>query len=145
MKVHSVRNFYSTLERLCEEGSEFTAGYFALVLVATLIATAGLLANSIPVIVGSMCIAPFLGPSRAVCIGGVYKKWKTVGKGLIKQTAGLLAIGAPVAFLVTVSFLRLAPGIAVTPTIIARTLPTIQSIYLSSFIALSSGAAASLA
>jgi uncharacterized hydrophobic protein (TIGR00271 family) len=145
MKVHSVRNFYSTLENLGEEGSEFAVGYFALVVVATLIATAGLLANSIPVIVGSMCIAPFLGPSRAVCIGSVYKKWNTAVKGLIKQTLGLLAIGSPVAFFVTLTFLHLAPGITVTPTIIARTFPTIQSIYLSSFVALASGVAASLA
>jgi len=145
MKVHAVRNFYLNLENLSEQGSKFTVGYFALVLVSTLIATAGLLANSTPVIIGSMCIAPFLGPSRAVCIGGVYKKWKTVGRGLIKQSAGLLALGSPISFLVTVAFLRLAPGITVTPTIIERTLPTVQSIYLSTFIALSSGAAASLA
>jgi len=143
MKVWGVRNFYSALEHLCEEGSEFSFGYFALVVVAALLATGGLLANSIPVIIGSMCIAPFLGPSRAVCVGGIYKKWKTVGRGLVKQLFGLLAIGSTLAFFVTISFLRLAPEITVTPTIIARTFPTLQSAYLASFIAVSSGVAAS--
>jgi len=145
MEFCGVRNFYSNLERLCDEGSNFTGGYFALVFVATLLATGGLLANSIPVIIGSMCVAPFLGPSRSVCIGGLYRKWSAVGRGLVKQVIGLLCIGSPLAFFVTFTFLRFAPEITVTPTIIARTFPTIQSVYLSSFVALASGAAASLA
>jgi uncharacterized hydrophobic protein (TIGR00271 family) len=145
MKVWGVRNFYSVLEHLCEEGSEFSFGYFALVVVAALLATGGLLSNSIPVIIGSMCIAPFLGPSRAVCIGVIYKKWKTAGKGLAKQIVGLLALGSSLSFFVTTSFLWFAPEITVTPTIIARTFPTLQSLYLASFVALVSGAAASLA
>jgi len=145
MKFCSVRNFYSALECLCDEGSRFTVGFFALVFVATLLATGGLLANSIPVIIGSMCVAPFLGPSRAVCIGALYGKWKAVGRGLIKQLTGLLAIGSPLGYFITFTFLRFAPEITVTPTIIARTLPTIQSVYLSSFVALAPGAAASLA
>ena len=145
MRVWCVSNFYSNLERLSEEGAEFTFGYFGLVVVAALLATGGLLANSIPVIIGSMCVAPFLGPSRAVCIGGIFRKWKTVGRGLAKQLIGLLAIGSTLAFFVTLAFLRMAPEITVTPTIIARTFPTLTSVYLASFVALASGAAASLA
>lgn len=145
MRVCCVKNFYLTMERLSEAGAEFTFGYFGLVVVSGLIATGGLLANSIPVIVGSMCIAPFLGPSRAVCIGGIFRKWKTVGRGLAKQVIGLLAIGSTLGYFVTLVFLRLAPEITVTPTIIARTFPTLTSVYLASFVALASGAAASLA
>jgi uncharacterized hydrophobic protein (TIGR00271 family) len=145
MRVCCISNFYYTLERLCEEGAEFTFGYFGLVVVAALLATGGLLANSIPVIIGSMCVAPFLGPSRAVCLGGIFRKWKTVGRGLAKQLIGLLAIGTPLAFFVTLAFQSIAPEITVTSTIIARTFPTLTSIYLASFVALASGAAASLA
>ncbi len=145
MRVWGVSNFYSNLEHLSEEGAEFTFGFLGLVVVAALLATGGLLANSIPVIVGSMCVAPFLGPSRAVCIGGLYRKWKTVGRGFAKQLIGLLAIGSPLAFLVTFAFLQFAPEVTVTPTIIARTFPTLTSVYLASFVALASGAAASLA
>jgi uncharacterized hydrophobic protein (TIGR00271 family) len=145
VRVCCVQNFYLTLERLSEEGAEFTFGYFGLVVVSALLATGGLLANSIPVIVGSMCVAPFLSPSRAVCIGGIFRKWKTVGRGLAKQLIGLLAIGSTLAFFVTLAFLRMAPEVTVTPTIIARTFPTLTSVYLASFVALASGAAASLA
>jgi uncharacterized membrane protein len=99
VRVCCIANFYHNLERLCEEGAEFTYGYFGLVVVAALLATGGLLANSIPVVIGSMCVAPFLGPSRAICIGGIFRKWNTVGRGLAKQLIGLLAIGSVLGFL----------------------------------------------
>jgi uncharacterized hydrophobic protein (TIGR00271 family) len=145
MAVWGVKNFYVALENICEEESEFTFGYFSLVVVAALLATGGLLVNSIPVIIGSMCIAPFLGPSRAVCVGGLYHKWKTAAKGLVKQIVGLLAIGSALGYLTTMSFQQFAPSITVTTTIIARTFPTLTSLYLSSFVAIASGIAASLA
>ena len=107
MRVWGVSNFHLNLEHLSEKGAEFTFGYFGLVVVAALLATGGLLANSIPVIIGSMCIAPFLDPSRSVCIGGIYRNWKTVGRGLAKQLIGLLAIGSPLAFFVTLAFLHI--------------------------------------
>jgi len=143
--IWDVRNFYSNLERVCEEGSKFSLGYFALVLASSLLATGGLLANSVPVIIGAMCAAPFLGPSRAVCVGGVYKKWKTLVKGLIKQIFGLLVIGSAISFFVALAFLRLTPEVTVTPEIMARTLPTLKDVYLATFIAIASGVAASLA
>jgi uncharacterized hydrophobic protein (TIGR00271 family) len=144
MAVWGVKNFYVALENICEKGSEFSSGYFSLVVVAALLATGGLLVNSIPVIIGSMCIAPFLGPSRAVCIGGVYQKWKTASKGLVKQTVGLLAIGSTLGFFLTFAFQQFAPDITVTTEIIARTFPRLSSLYLSVFVAIASGVAASL-
>ncbi len=143
--IWKVRNFYSNLERVAGEGSKFSLGYFVLVVASSLLATGGLLANSVPVIVGSMCVAPFLGPSRAVCIGGVYRDWKTVAKGLTKQLFGLLAMGSTIAFFVTLAFLHWIPGIIVTPETMARTLPTLKDVSLSMLIAMSSGVAASFA
>jgi len=145
VRVCCVINFYSNLEHLCEEGAEFTYGYFGLVVVAALLATGGLLANSIPVVIGSMCVAPFLGPSRAIALGGIFRKWNTVGRGLAKQLIGLLAIGSVLGFFVTLAFLRFAPEITVTSEVVARTLPRLVSVYFAVFVALASGAAASLA
>ncbi len=144
MKVWGVRDFYSRLEHISEEGSKFSLGYFALAVTSAVLATGGLLANSVAVIIGSMCVAPFLPPSRAFCIGWIYKKWKIVGKGLFKQLFGLLA-GSAIAFLVAVTFSLFLSEVAVTPEIMARTLPTLKDVYLSVFIAISSGVAASLA
>ncbi len=145
MKVWGVRNFYSHLERVSEEGSRFSLGYMALVVTSALFATGGLLANNAVVIIGSMCVAPFLGPSRAVSIGAVYKKWYTVGKGLVKQIFGLLAIGSTVSFLVTAAFFYLLPGIVVTPEIMTRTLSNPTNVHLSMFIAVVSGVVSSFA
>jgi len=47
--------------------------------------------------------------------------------------------------LVTAGFSRFVPEIIVTPEIMARMLPTLKDVYLAAFIAVSSGAAASLA
>lgn len=143
--IWDVKNFYSNLERVCEGGSKFSPSYFALVVASSLLATGGLLANSAPVIIGAMCAAPFLGASRAVCVGWVYKKWKTVVKGLIKQLLGLLAIGSTIAFLVTLAFLHLVPEVTVTPETVARTIPTTRDVYLAMLIAISSGVVASFA
>ncbi|UCE95720.1 MAG: DUF389 domain-containing protein [Candidatus Bathyarchaeota archaeon] len=145
MKIWGVRNFYSHLERVSEEGSQFSMGYVVLVAASAFLATGGLLANSVVVIIGAMCIAPFLGASRAVSIGTVYKKWNTVGKGLLKQIFGLLAIGSTSAFLVTFAFRHLLPNILVTPEIMARTLPTLTDIHLAMFIAIISGFVGSFA
>jgi len=48
-------------------------------------------------------------------------------------------------FFVTLAFLRFAPEITVTSEVVARTLPRLVSVYFAVFVALSSGAAASLA
>ncbi len=141
--IWDVRNFYSNLDRVGEEGSRFSPSFFVLVIAASLFATGGILANSLPVIIASMCVAPFLGPSRAVCIGGVYKNWKTAAKGLMKQLLGLLAIGSTIAFVATLVFLHLTPETIVTPEALAETLPTLKYVYLAMLIAMSSGVAAS--
>jgi uncharacterized membrane protein len=145
MKVWGVRNFYSHLERVSEEGSRFSSSYFVLVATSSLLATVGLLANNVVVIIGSMCVAPFLGPARAVSVGATYQKWRIVGKGLTKQILGLLAIGSTIAFVSTVVFQRLLPEIHVTPEILTRTLPTLTSVHLAMVVAFASGVVASFA
>jgi uncharacterized membrane protein len=145
VKVWGVRNFYSHLERVSEEGSKFSPGYIVLVATSALLATVGLLANNVVVIIGSMCVAPFLGPARAVSVGAAYKKWSTVGKGLSKQILGLLAIGSTISFFSTVAFQRLLPEIHVTPEIVTRTLPTLTSVHLAMVVAVASGVVASFA
>lgn len=139
MRVWGIRNFYSNLERVAKEGSKFSTGYFVLVVASATLATGGLLTNSAAAIVGSMCVAPFLGPSRAACVGGIYRKWKTAGKGLIKQLFGLLVLGSATAFLVTAVFMHLAPEITLTEEIEARRLLTLKDVYLAMLVAVLSG------
>ncbi|MCJ7657805.1 MAG: hypothetical protein MUO67_01500 [Anaerolineales bacterium] len=67
-----MRNYYHKLELQAQAGAEYNFGYFLLIFAAGLMATEGLLANNAAVIIGAMCVAQFLGPSRAVCIGGLF-------------------------------------------------------------------------
>ena len=96
--IWGVRNFYSLLEQMASEGARVTFGYFLMIWAAALLATSGLLLDSAVVIVGSMCVAPFLGPSRAVCIGALFRNRKMFFGGLIKQIVGLLVVVTATAF-----------------------------------------------
>lgn len=143
--IWGVRNYHTTLEQRAIAGGTMTGGYLAMVLAATVMATAGLLLNSAAAVIGSMCVAPFMGPSRAVCLGALFGKRKVFLGGIVKQFIGLLVIGSSVAALITLTLKLFFPLINVTPEILLRAMPTSQDVVLSTLIALSAGAAASLA
>lgn len=143
--VWGVRNYHTTLERRALAGAAMTRGYVAMVVVAAAMATAGLLLNSSAAIIGSMCVAPFMAPSRAVCIGALFRNERVFAGGLAKQLVGLLVMGTGVAFVITTVLHHSVEGIAITPEILLRAMPTTRDVVLSALIAVSAGAAASLA
>ena len=140
-----MRNFYSLLEQMASEGAQVTFGYLLMIMAATLLATSGLLLDNAVVIVGAMCVAPFLGPSRAVCIGALFRNRRIFIGGMIKQILGLLVVGTPTAYFITVLLHGTVPGIVVTKEILLRAMPTTRDLVLAILIAVGSGAAASLA
>jgi uncharacterized hydrophobic protein (TIGR00271 family) len=119
-------------------------GYVLMVLASAALATGGLLLNNTAVVIGSMCIAPFLGPSRAVCIGGLFRDRRVFLGGLVKQLFGLLIVGGGNAYLVATIMRAISPGVGITPEVLLRTIPTAQHAILSVVIAVSAGIAASL-
>ena len=143
--VWGVRDYYTTLERRAEAGAKVTFGYVLMVLIAATLATGGLLLNSPAVVIGSMCVAPFLGPSRAVCIGGLFRNRKVFLGGLVTQLVGLLVIGTGLAYAITTLLQASVPRIEITPEILLRTMPTTRDVVLSVLIAIGAGMAASLA
>lgn len=143
--VWGVRNYHTILEQRAIAGAAMTGGYFSMVAAATVMATAGLLLNSSAAIIGSMCVAPFMAPSRAVCIGALFHNWKVCFGGLIKQLVGLLVIGASASALITVVLHRYLPDLSITHEVLLRAMPTPKDTVLSALIALAAGAAASLA
>lgn len=143
--VWGVRNYYTTLERRAAAGAAVTPGYVAMAVAAAAMATAGLLLDSAAAVIGSMCVAPFMAPSRAVCIGLLFRNWKVFSAGLAKQVVGLLGVGAGVAILIT-SLLQATVGdLSITHEILLRAMPNAGAVALSAIIAVSAGAAASLA
>jgi uncharacterized hydrophobic protein (TIGR00271 family) len=143
--IWGVRNYYHKLELQAQAGAEFDLGYFLLVFAAGLLGTGGLLANSAAVIIGAMCVAPFLGPSRAVCIGGLYLDKEIFKRGLVKQLVGLFVVGAGFSYLITMVLKDAVPGIEITHEILLRAMPTPKDVVLTLLIAIAAGAGASLA
>ena len=143
--VWGVRNYYSTLEQRAITGAIISPGYIAMIFAAAGMATAGLLLNSSAAIIGSMCVAPFMAPSRAVCIGIIFREPRIVLKGLLKQLAGLLFLGSGVATILTLLIQGTFGGLSITPEVLLRAMPTTQDVLLNALIALSAGAAATLA
>jgi uncharacterized membrane protein len=47
-------------------------GYVSMRVAATVMATAGLLLNSPAAVIAAVCVARFMAPSRAVCIGALF-------------------------------------------------------------------------
>jgi uncharacterized hydrophobic protein (TIGR00341 family) len=140
-----VRNYHTTLEQRAISGATITGGYISMVVAATVMATAGLLLNSAAVVIGSMCVAPFMAPSRAVCIGALFRNGRVFLGGIIKQLFGLLVIGACVSAAITFVLQSFLSGIDITPEILLRAMPSARDVILSTLIAVSAGAAASLA
>ena len=118
-----------------------TWSYAALTVVSAVIATAGLLLDSPAVIVGSMVIAPLIGPAMAASVGTVVDDQELFRRGVGLQIAGLgLAVMSAAAFAFLVKNLFLVPpGLDVTeiPAVRERLLPD----FLSLVVALGAGVA----
>lgn len=143
--IWGVRNYHTILERRAIAGGTMASGYLAMVVAATVMATAGLLLDSAAAVIGSMCVAPFMAPSRAVCLGALFRNRRVFLGGIVKQIIGLLVVGSSLAAVITLVLRSYFPDIGITPEILLRAMPTPQDVALSALIALSAGAAASLA
>ncbi len=89
--------------------SRSTPNYLALTIISAVVATAGLLQDSAAVVVGSMVIAPLIGPAMASCVGTVINDDDLFWEGIRSQTVGLaVAVLSAVVFAVAYRFV-LAP------------------------------------
>lgn len=66
------------------------SNYVIMTVISALIATAGLLMDSAAVVVGSMVIAPLIGPAMAANVGTVFRKHELFLKGVRQQLIGLM-------------------------------------------------------
>jgi uncharacterized hydrophobic protein (TIGR00341 family) len=118
-----------------------TRTYVVMTVVSALIATAGLLLDSPAVVVGSMVIAPLVGPAMAASVGTVVNDRDMFVRGVRLQVVGLaLAVATAALFALVVRYTRLIPPLAdVTsvPEIRERIAPD----FLSLVVALGAGAA----
>jgi uncharacterized hydrophobic protein (TIGR00341 family) len=122
-----------------------TATFVAMTVISALIATAGLLLDSPAVVVGSMVIAPLIGPAMAASVGTVVNEQDLFRRGVRLQAGGLLlAVVTAAFFAALVRNAHLIPPIAdvfTVPEIQERVAPDVLSL----IVALGSGAAGVIA
>jgi uncharacterized hydrophobic protein (TIGR00341 family) len=84
--------------------------YLTLTVVSAVVATAGLLLDSPATVVGSMVIAPLIGPAMAAAVGTVVDDQELFGRGVRLQIIGMLtAVVAAAVFGLLVQMLNLVP------------------------------------
>ena len=87
------------LHARAEELVPTTRTYLVMTVVSAVVATAGLLLDSPAVVVGSMVIAPLIGPAMATAVGTVIDDREMFREGLKLQAVGLgIAVAAAAAF-----------------------------------------------
>ncbi|MFW5984546.1 MAG: TIGR00341 family protein [Halobacteria archaeon] len=91
--------------------SRSTLNYVVFTVVSAVVATAGVLQNSAAVVVGSMVIAPLIGPAMASSVGSVLKDDDLFWNGVKAQFVGVgVAVGSAILFALLARLL-LAPEI----------------------------------
>ncbi|MFB6121552.1 MAG: TIGR00341 family protein [Halobacteriaceae archaeon] len=115
--------------------------FLLMTVVSGVIATAGLLLDSPAVVVGSMVIAPLVGPSMAAAVGTVVNDRDLFTRGLKLQILGMLvAVGSAAAFALLIRTVHLVPphlDVTAIPEVRERLLPD----FLSLVVALGAGIA----
>ncbi|MFB6094308.1 MAG: TIGR00341 family protein [Halanaeroarchaeum sp.] len=118
--------------------------YAILTIVSAVIATAGLLLDSPAVVVGSMVIAPLIGPAMSASVGTVVDDGSLVSRGIRMQVLGLvLAVGAAFAFALFVQAASLVPP-GLDPTSIGQVRSRLSPDFLSLVVALGAGIAGAM-
>ncbi|MFP8952601.1 TIGR00341 family protein [Natrialbaceae archaeon A-arb3/5] len=115
--------------------------YFVLLVVSTVIATAGLLLDSAATIIGAMVVAPLMGPALSASVGVVVDDDELATRGVVLQVGGLIAAIATAAVLgwLLRGTILLPPGFDITtvPQVRERITPNVLALLL----ALGSGVA----
>jgi len=115
--------------------------YTTMTVVSAVIATAGLLLDSPAVVVGSMVIAPLIGPAMAANVGTVVDDRDLFVRGVKLQAFGLgLAVASATVFAVLVRSANLIPPLA-DVTAVGQIRERVAPDFLSLAVALGSGAA----
>jgi uncharacterized hydrophobic protein (TIGR00341 family) len=115
--------------------------YTAMTVISAVIATAGLLLNSPAVVVGSMVIAPLIGPAMTANVGTVVDDHDLFVRGVKLQAFGLvLAIASATVFALVVRYANVVPPLADVTTV-DQVRERVAPDFLSLVVALGAGAA----
>jgi len=129
------------LQARAEDLASSVPTYVVMTVVSAVIATAGLLLDSPATVVGSMVIAPLIGPAMAAAVGSVVDDDELFARGVRMQALGVtLAVLAAAGFAAVVNALNLVPA-SLDPTTIGQVRERLNPDFLSLAVALGSGIA----
>jgi uncharacterized hydrophobic protein (TIGR00341 family) len=118
--------------------------YLALTVVSAVIATAGLLLDSPATVVGSMVIAPLIGPAMSAAVGTVVDDGDLFSRGVRLQFVGLtVSVVAAAAFAFLVQAVNFVPP-GLDPTNIDQVRERLEPDFLSLVVALGAGTAGAI-
>ena len=115
--------------------------YLVMTVVSAVIATAGLLLDSPATVVGSMVIAPLIGPAMSTAVGSVVDDADMFRRGVALQVLGvLLAVAAATGFAVFVRAVNLVPP-GLDPLSLSEVEERLTPTFLSLAVAIGAGVA----
>jgi uncharacterized hydrophobic protein (TIGR00271 family) len=125
-RVYTSPNERASIIAALEEGSEPRSTYFVLLVLSTLIATFGLLANSTATVIGAMLLAPLMGPILGLGYALVKGDPKTILTALSTEILGVLAcVGTSMLVAFVVSSKHIDYSVS---EIVSRTDPTLYDL-----------------
>ncbi len=122
--------------QMVEKSTKINVNYFILIILAGVLASIGLLGNNAAVIIGSMVIAPLLGPVTGTAMGTILSRRKMFTDSVKMEAAGII-----IAVVVGLVLTYLYPGASTTSEILSRAQPNLADMAL----AIASGFAAGVA
>ncbi|GMQ29218.1 TIGR00341 family protein [Algoriphagus confluentis] len=87
---HATTEEFKELFTLLKKNSETTSSFLVLMALSTLIATFGLFANSSPVVIGAMILAPLMGPIISLAMGALRQDGILIKSSLITLFWGIV-------------------------------------------------------
>lgn len=108
--------------------AKFSYVFLTLMILSTLLATTGLFANSAPVIIGAMILAPLMSPIVSLSMGVI-----RADKFLLEQSIRTLSIGIFMALLFSCIFTIFIPLQQITPEMQSRLNPNLLDLMIAIF------------
>ncbi len=118
--AHAATEEFKDLFQALRENARRSEAYLVLVTLSTLLATFGLFANSTPVIIGAMVLAPLMAPIISLAMGVLRQE-----AHLLKESARTLAVGTGLALAASIALTWITPLQTINSEIAARLSPTL--------------------
>ncbi len=93
-----------------EEQARLSTTYLAFIAIAGMLATIGLLTDSLVLIIGAMVVGPEFGPLAALCVALLGRNWQLAGRALV-----ILVLGFAVAIVLAFVAVQILQAIGLAP------------------------------